>query len=152
MRVELSRYRIKKGKEARVDGWLKMLNGRIPEQLPILDEEQMKLEVIFRDTIGDEQYLTWFSVQGDIDHDIGKSRHEVDQLHVQFAEECIDHDYGRRDAQPQCILVPERVARAMEWPDPPAARAPYVNREIVRYKPGFKPALPADNPTAPESA
>jgi hypothetical protein len=135
MRVELSRYRIKKGKEARVDEWLKMLNDRLPEQLPVLDEEQMKLEVIFREAIGGEQYLTWFSVQGDIDYDIRKSRHEVDQLHLAYADECMDHDYGRRDAQPQCIMVPERVAHAMEWLDPPAARVPFENREIIRYKP-----------------
>jgi hypothetical protein len=139
MRVELSRYRIKQGKEARVDEWQRLLNDRMAEQIPILDEEQMKLAVVFRETINGEQFLYWFSVQGDIDYDIRKSRHEVDQLHLAFAEECIDHDYGRRDAQPQCILVPERVARAMEWADPPAARVHFENREIIRYKTGYTP-------------
>src|SRR5205085_12486007 len=109
MRVELSRYRIKAGKESRADEWLKMLNDRMAEQIPILDEEQMKLEVIFRETVGGEQFLSWFSVQGDIDYNVSHSRHEVDQLHVQFSEECIDHSYGRRDGQPQVVLVPERV-------------------------------------------
>ena len=142
MRVELSRYRIKAGKEARVDEWLKMLHDRTAESLPILEEEQMKLEVIFSETINGEQFLTWFSVQGDIDYNVRNSRHEVDQLHVQFADECMDDSYGRHDAQPQCVFVPERVARAMEWLDPPASRVPFENREIIRYKPGYAPSEP----------
>lgn len=142
MRVELSRYRIKAGKEACVDEWLQMLHDRTPEQIPILDEEQMKLEVIFRETIRGEQFLTWFSVQGGIDYNVRHSHHEVDQLHVLFSEECLDHSYGRHDAQPQVIMVPERVARAMEWPDPPASRVPFENCEITRYKPGYTPSEP----------
>ena len=92
MKVELSRFRIKRGKEARVDKWLATINSELPQHIPILDEEQMKLEVIFRETIDGEQFLTWFSVQGDIGYDISKSRHAVDQRHLRFADECIDHD------------------------------------------------------------
>jgi len=44
MRVELLRVRVKPGKSARVDEWLKMLNDDMKEVLQTLDREQMKLE------------------------------------------------------------------------------------------------------------
>ena len=48
MRVELTRVRVKEGKSARVDDWLKMLNDNMDEVIQTLDREQMKVEVIFR--------------------------------------------------------------------------------------------------------
>jgi hypothetical protein len=80
------------------------------------------------------------------------SPHDVDRLHVQFADECIDHAYGRHDAQPQVILVPERVARATEWLNPSGDVVTFENREIIRYKPGFNPLRAEGNPAAPGSA
>src|SRR3989337_2855459 len=65
MKVELSRFRVKSGKSGRVDEWLKMLNRNMGEIIPMLDREEMKLEVIFREMIGEEEYLYWFSVQAD---------------------------------------------------------------------------------------
>jgi hypothetical protein len=65
MKVELSRFRVKTGKSARVDEWLDMLNNRMSEVVQTLDREQMKLEVIFREIIDGSEYLYWFSVQGE---------------------------------------------------------------------------------------
>ena len=36
-----------------------------------------------------------------------------------------------RDAQPQAIFVPDDVARAMGWPDPPAAPVEFQRRELI---------------------
>lgn len=65
MKVELSRFRIKANKSERVTEWLAMLNNRMPEVLQTLEREQMKIEVIFREMIDGEEYLYWFSVQGE---------------------------------------------------------------------------------------
>ena len=63
MKVELSRFRVKADKSERVTEWFAMLNNRMPEALQTLEREQMKIEVIFREMIGDDEYLFWFSVQ-----------------------------------------------------------------------------------------
>ncbi len=134
MRVELSRVRVKPGKSARVDEWLKMLNDNMDELLQTLDREQMKLEVIFREIINGEEYLYWFSVQGDAGEEVNTSPFAVDQKHLEFHEECIDHDHGMRDAQPQVIMIPRPVAQAMDWSDPPAAAIEFQRRELIHRR------------------
>jgi Family of unknown function (DUF6176) len=135
MKVELSRYKVKADKLARTDEWLKMLNDRMAESIPILDREEMKLEVIFREVINGEEYLYWFSVQGEHGESIHTSPHDIDKEHIKFGEECLDHGYGRRDAQPQVVMVPDIVARAMEWKSPENSAVPFERREITYYKP-----------------
>ena len=136
MRVELSRFRVRSDKSARVDEWLKMLNHRMSEIVPILDREEMKLEVIFREMIGGEEYLYWFSVQGEGGEPVNTSPFDVDRKHIEFHEECIDHDYGMRDAQPQVIMVPRVVAQSMNWDDPPVAAVEFQRREIIHKRKG----------------
>lgn len=133
MRVELSRFRVKPGKSARVDEWLKMLNDRMEELVQALDHEQMKLEVIFREMIDGEEYLYWFSVQGEAGETVTTSPFDVDRKHIEFHEECIDHDFGMRGAQPQVIMAPNKVARSMNWENPPAAAVEFQRRELI-YK------------------
>jgi len=135
MRVELSRFRVKPGKSARVDEWLKMLNDNMEEVVQTLEREQMKLEVIFREIIDDEEYLHWCSVQGEAGEEVATSPFAVDQLHRQFDEECIDHDFGMRDAQPQVIMIPHRVALAMDWTNAPADAVEFQRRELIRWRP-----------------
>jgi hypothetical protein len=134
MKVELTRLRIKKGKSPRVDEWLKMINQRIDEAVATLDREQMKLEVIFREVIGEDDFLCWFTVQDEIGEPIETSPFDLDREHRQFGEECIDHDYGGHEAQPQVILVPAFVARAMNWTNPHTSRVEFERREIVRRR------------------
>ncbi len=134
MRVELSRYRVKPGKSERVDAWLLALNDRMPETLATLEREEMKFEVIFREMIGEDEYLTWVSVQGEAGAPVETSPHEIDQIHLDFWRECIDDTYGRHDAQPQVVMVPPVVAAAMAWADPAGSRVPFQRREII-YRP-----------------
>lgn len=131
MKVELSRFRVKKDKSAQVDEWMEMLNDNMGEVLQTLDREQMKFEVIFREMIGDEEYLYWFSVQNETGASVETSPFMVDQQHLKFHDECIDHSYGMRDAQPQVIMVPREVARAMEWNNPEASIVEYERRELI---------------------
>ena len=134
MKVELTRLRVQRGKSARVDEWLAMINGRIAEAVETLDREKMKLEVIFREVIGDDEFLCWFTVHNESGESIETSPFDLDQAHRAFGEECIDHDYGGHEAQPQVILVPPAVAKAMDWRDLPSSRWPFERREIVRKR------------------
>ena len=131
MLVELSRFRIKPGKEARVDEWLRMLNERIDEAKETLRREKMKVEVIFREKIGGDEYLSWFSVQDETGAPVSSSPHEIDKEHLRFHDECLDHDYGRRDGQAQVVMVPDEVAAAMGWAHPERAVVPFQRKEMV---------------------
>lgn len=135
MRVELTRFKVNKDKSARVDEWLKMLNENMEEVVQTLEREQMKLEVIFREVIEGAEYLYWFSVQGEAGEDVNTSTFEVDRKHIAFHDECIDHNYGAHDAQPQVVMVPRRIAKAMDWDKPERDAVPFERREVVRYRP-----------------
>ena len=134
MKVELSRFRVKPGKSDRVNEWLTMLNSRMKEVVQTLDREQMKLEIIFREIIEGDEYLYWFSVQGEQGEHSGTSPFEVDAKHIEFHKECIDHEYGCRDAQPQVVMVPENVAEAMTWTNPMESTTSFERREIIHRR------------------
>jgi hypothetical protein len=134
MKVELSRFRIKKGKSGRVDELLNVLNANLDEGLQTLDREQMKLEVIFREIIAGEEYLYWFSVQDEAGESVDTSPFAIDQKHLAFHEECIDQDYGMWDAQPQVVMVPHQVAQAMDWTNPRSAVVAFQRRELIERR------------------
>jgi hypothetical protein len=131
MRVELSRFRVNPGMEKRVDDWLSMLNARMAEAKQTLVREKMKLEVIFRERIGMDEYLTWFSVQDETGAPVTSSPFEIDKEHMRFHDECIDHGYGRRDGQAQVVMVPDEIAAAMGWAAPERSIVPYQAKELV---------------------
>lgn len=133
MKVELSRFRVKRGKSARVDEWMDMLNANRDDLLHILSREQMKFEVIFREIIDDDEYLYWFSVQGEGGEPVKSSPHAIDQKHLEFHDECVDPDYGMRDAQVQLVLAPREVTDAMNW-IPSAEAITFQRREFI-YRP-----------------
>jgi len=129
--VELSRFRVKNNKSDRVDEWIKMLNDNMEEVIQTLDREQMKIEVIFREMIDGEEYLYWFSVQGETGESLETSQFKVDQEHGKFHDECIDHSYGMRDAQPQVVMVSREIAKAMGWEKPESSVVRYQRRELI---------------------
>lgn len=135
MRVELSRFRVKPGHSHQVDEWLAALNSRIGEVQQTLDRERMKCEVIFREIIGQDEYLYWFSVQADGGEPVDTSPFEVDALHAAFFDECLDHEhYGQRDAQPQVVMIPKSIADAMQWNVPHESVEPFQRMELVRTR------------------
>ena len=135
MLVELTRVRVKPGKSARVDEWLAMLNARMDEVKETLIREEMHVEVIFREISGEDEFLYWFSIQGEGGAHVNTSPHPLDHDHIAFHEECIDHDYGARDAQAQVIILPDAVAAMLGWAAPAADAVPFVRREIIHRKP-----------------
>jgi hypothetical protein len=135
MRVELSRFKVKQDKSARVTEWMAMINARMDEIQKIIPTEQMKLEVIFREMIGGEEFLYWFSVQGEEGVDADTSAFSLVHDFSRFHGECIDHGYGMRDAQPQVVIVPPETAKAMEWAEPMSSVVAYEAHEIIHRPP-----------------
>jgi hypothetical protein len=95
----------------------------------------MKVEVIFREMVDGHEYLYWFSVQGEAGEEVNTSPFEVDRKHIAFHQECIDHQDGAHDAQPQVVMVPDSIAQALGWENPAADVIPFERREIVHRPP-----------------
>ena len=67
IKIELTRLRVREGKERRVDDWLSLLRDHMPEVLLTLDDENMHVETVFRETQDGRDYLYWYSRIGQND-------------------------------------------------------------------------------------
>lgn len=114
MKVELTRFRVKAGKSERVDRWLEMLNGRMPEVLQTLSREKMYVEVIFREEKNGEEFLYWFSIQGKGGEPVATSPYDVDKKHLEFWHECIDREFGKEELKPEVAMIPARILALMK--------------------------------------
>ena len=83
MNVELIRYRVKKNKSERVDEWLKFLNTNMQDVLVTLEGEKMYVETIFRERLEGEEYLYWYSIQGQGGQAVEESEHWIDKKHLE---------------------------------------------------------------------
>lgn len=113
MNIELTRFKVKKGKSKKVDEWLKFLNDNMKDVLVTLENEKMYVETIFRETINGEEYLYWYSVQGKGGQTVEQSDHWIDKKHLQYWHECIDPTYEPVDLKTEVIMIPEKVRERM---------------------------------------
>lgn len=114
MNVELTRFRVKKGKSARVDEWLSFLNDHLDDVLVTLEGEKMYVETIFRETLGDDEYLYWYSVQGEGGQDVETSEHWIDQKHLAYWDECIDQTFKPVDLTTEVVMIPAKIRQVMQ--------------------------------------
>ena len=109
LNIELTRYKVKEGKSAKVDEWLCFLNNHMEDVLVTLDAEKMYVETIFRETIDGNEYLYWYSVRGDEGLDVEESTHWVDLNHLEYWDECIDASFGSVDLKTEVVMIPKKV-------------------------------------------
>jgi hypothetical protein len=114
MKTELTRFRIKKGMSARVDEWHATLNARKAECIETLEREKMYVEAIFREKIGDEEFIYWLSVQGEGAESIETSPFPIDAVHRAFGDECIDRTYPRVDLDARVMFLLPQIAMAIK--------------------------------------
>lgn len=113
MNVELTRFRVKEGKSARVDEWLSFLRDHMDDVLVTLEGEKMYVETIFRERLNGEEYLYWYAVQGQGGQLVEHSEHWVDKKHLQFWDECIDDTFGSVDVKTEVVMIARNVQAAM---------------------------------------
>ena len=113
MKAELTRFRVKPGMSARVDEWMRVLNERKAECLATFEREKMYTEIIFREKTGDEEFLYWMEIRGEGGESVNTSEHEIDKLHIQFWNECIDREWGATDCATQVVMIPAAVETVM---------------------------------------
>ena len=114
MNVELIRYRVKKNKSERVDEWLKFLNANMQDVLVTLEGEKMYVETIFRERLEGEEYLYWYSIQGQGGQAVEESEHWIDKKHLEFWDECIDEIFGALNLKTEVIMIPENIQKFMQ--------------------------------------
>ncbi|MFE5430659.1 DUF6176 family protein [Peribacillus simplex] len=114
MNVELTRFRVKEGKSEIVDEWLKFLNDNMKDVLITLEGERMYVETIFRENLDGNEYLYWYSVQGEGGQNVEESKHWIDKKHLEYWEECIDSSFRPVDLNTEVVMIPEKVREIMK--------------------------------------
>ncbi|AVP46482.1 MULTISPECIES: DUF6176 family protein [Bacillus cereus group] len=114
MNVELTRFKVKPGKSHRVDEWMQLLNDNLKEVLLTLNDEKMYVETIFREIRGGEEYLYWYSVQGEGGIFVENSHYEIDKKHLAFWYECIDEEAPSIDMKTEVVMIQDVVKEAMK--------------------------------------
>ncbi|HFX3798966.1 DUF6176 family protein [Enterococcus faecium] len=113
MKVELTRFKVKKGKTEKVDEWIKFLNENMKDVLVTLEGEKMYVETIFRETLKGTEYLYWYSVQGENGQNVEESQHWIDKKHLEYWDECVDMSFRPVDLTTEVVMIPENVIKVM---------------------------------------
>jgi Family of unknown function (DUF6176) len=113
MNVELTRFKVKKGKSEKVDEWLKFLNDNMKDVLLTLEDEKMYVETIFREIFHGEEYLYWYSVQGVGGQEVEESESWIDKKHLEYWKECIDPSFRPVDLSTEVVMIPGKVREVM---------------------------------------
>ncbi|MFY8331867.1 DUF6176 family protein [Vagococcus carniphilus] len=113
MNVELTRFKVKEGKSKIVDEWLLFLNENMKETLITLEKEKMYVETIFREVLNGDEYLYWYSVQGENGQEVEESEHWIDKKHLEYWEECIDKNFKPIDLSTEVVMIPEKIKKSM---------------------------------------
>ena len=114
MNVECTRFKVKKGKSDLVDEWMNFLNANMDELVETLEDEKIFVETIFRETIEGEEYLYWYSVQGQGGLEITENEHWIAKKHLEFWQECIDATYQFVDLKTEVVMIQNRVKKSMQ--------------------------------------
>lgn len=114
MNIELTRLKVKPGKSERVDEWFATLNARKAECLETLEREKMFVEAIFREKIGDEEFIYWFSIQGEDPDHLETSPFPIDAIHRAFGHECIEPPDPKIDLPAQVALIAPEIAKILQ--------------------------------------
>lgn len=78
-KVELTRFRIKKGKEAKAQEWMDLLNEHHVDTVATMAGEKMYVESVFKEKNPDGYtYFYWYSVQGEGGNAVEESESYID--------------------------------------------------------------------------
>lgn len=110
IRTEFVTFVVKEGLEAEADRWMRLLVQRQQECLETLEQERMHYESVFRSIRGGRLCLSWFSVQSSGGRDVRDSSHEIDRLHLEFWNKCMDPNIPPERLEHIVSFVSEDIA------------------------------------------
>lgn len=110
-RVELTRFRIKKGKEKKAQEWMDFLNAHHEDTIATMPNEKMYVETVFKDENPDGYtYFYWYSIQGENGNTVEESESYIDKKHIEYWDECIDPEYKPVDlVLEQSLITPDII-------------------------------------------
>ena len=74
----------------------------------------MYVETIFREELNGEEYLYWYSVQGEQGENVETSNHEIDKKHLEYWKQCIDPSFGSKDLITEVVMIPKKIKAIMK--------------------------------------
>lgn len=114
-KIELTRFRIKKGKEAKAQEWMDFLNEHHADTVATMAGEKMYIESVFKETNPDGYtYFYWYSVQGEGGNAVEESESYIDKKHIEYWDECIDMEYKPVDMKLEESLIAPDVEKVIE--------------------------------------
>ena len=114
-KIELTRFRIKKGKEAKAQEWMDFLNKRHVDTVATMAGEKMYVENVFKEKNPDGYtYFYWYSVQGEGGNVVEESESYIDKKHIEYWDECIDTEYKPVDMELEESLIAPAVEKVIE--------------------------------------
>ncbi|EOT25706.1 hypothetical protein OMQ_02593 [Enterococcus saccharolyticus subsp. saccharolyticus ATCC 43076] len=114
MNVEITRFKVRAGKRKQVDEWLAFLNENMSEVLLTLEKEKMYVETIFREVLEGQEFLYWYSVQGDGGQEVEESTHWIDKKHLDYWKECIDPTFAPVKLTTEVVMIPDNIRQKMQ--------------------------------------
>lgn len=118
VQIELTRFRIKKGKEKKVQEWMDFLNQHHKDTVATMAGEKMYIETVFKEDNQDGYtYFYWYSIQGIGGNAVEESGSYIDKKHLEYWDECIDEKYHPVDMiLEQSLLAPrlEQIIKKAE--------------------------------------
>ncbi|MBH9989787.1 MULTISPECIES: DUF6176 family protein [unclassified Lactobacillus] len=114
-KTELTRFRIKKGKEAKAQEWMDFLNKHHQDTVATMAGERMYIETVFKEECADGYtYFYWYSMQGEGGNAVEDSDSYIDQKHLEYWDECIDTAYRPVDMKVMEKLVAPKIKSIMD--------------------------------------
>ncbi|MDK6863516.1 MULTISPECIES: DUF6176 family protein [Nosocomiicoccus] len=113
-KVELTKFRVKPGKSKKVDRWLKYIQENMEGVIRNVEGEKVYVETIFREAFNDVEYLYWYTIQ-DKEAAESETTSPIDQTHIDFFEDCIDHTFHPEDMVSEVLIIPDRIKKAMQY-------------------------------------
>ncbi len=117
IKTEFVTFAVKIGMEAEAETWMNLLVQRQQDCLETLDRERMHYESIFRVVRNGRLYLSWFSVQSADGRDVQDSPYQIDKLHLEFWNKCIDTSVAPEALEHVVSFVPKDVAGTISQRD-----------------------------------
>lgn len=111
-KVELTRFRIRKGKEAKAQEWMDFLNEHHTDTVATMTGEKMYVESVFKEK--NHTYFYWYSVQGEGGNAVEESESYIDKKHTEYWDECIDTEYKPVDMELEESLIAPAFEKAIE--------------------------------------
>lgn len=74
----------------------------------------MYVETIFREELNGEEYLYWYSVQGEQGENVETSNHEIDKKHLEYWKQCINPSFGSKDLTIEVVMIPKKIQAIMK--------------------------------------